>query len=198
MRFRCDTTRRVAHVRPHRRVTYGGERDFGDLAQPPENDFDCPRVWSDASFGSDSFPFLGGFVEWRNGPIMWCTRKAKFVPVASSHIELGAIVMMIKEGQFVKQITEDICGPDVIKGPMSVFTDSKAARDVIYNPGATKHTTHFERWLHYARDLRLRNGVSVTLIPTEKMVADIFTKPLPKTVFARMRDYLLTCLGKTL
>ena len=59
----------------------------------------------------------------------------------------------------------------------------------------TKHTTHFERWLHYARDLRLRNIVDVVLITTDKMVADIFTKPLSKTVFMRMRAYLMTAMG---
>ena len=127
---------------------------------------------------------------------MWCARKAKFVPVASSHIELGAIVTMIKEGMFAKQVTEDICGPNVIYGPIQVYTDNKAARDVINNPGATKHTTHFERWLHYARDLRLRNAITVALLPTQEMIADLFTKPLSKTLIMRLRDQLLTATGK--
>ena len=40
-------------------------------------------VFSDASFGRDIHPFAGGFVQWRNGPICWLSRKAKFVPQSS-------------------------------------------------------------------------------------------------------------------
>jgi hypothetical protein len=54
---------------------------------------------------------------------MWICRKAKFVPISSSQIELAAIVQMIKEGLFAYQVAEDICGPDVIKGP--IILDSR-------------------------------------------------------------------------
>ena len=48
-------------------------------------------------------------------------------------------------------------------------TDNKgAARDTNLNPGVTKHTTHLERWLHYARDLRLRNIIDVVLITIDQ------------------------------
>ena len=35
-----------------------------------------------------------------------------------------------------------------------VLTDSKAAYDSVRSPGATKKSTHVERWLMFARDLR--------------------------------------------
>ena len=50
-------------------------------------------VFSDASFGRDIHPFAGGFVQWRNGPISWLSRKAKFVPQSSCEIEVFAVVL---------------------------------------------------------------------------------------------------------
>ena len=155
-------------------------------------------MWADATFCNDSFPFIGGFIEWRKGPLMWKTQKAKFVPVASTHIELAALVLMVKEGLFAYQILEDVHGPGVISGPIQVMTDNSAAKDVINNPGATKHTTHFERWLHFARHLRLTNKIAVHLVKSEMMVADIFTKPLPKMPFSRCRSFLMTIAGKVI
>ena len=60
------------------------------------------------------------------------------------------------------------------------------------NPGATKRTIHFARWLHFARQLCQRNQIQMYLLTTDLMVADIFTKPLDPTTFRRYRDYLMT------
>ena len=63
---------------------------------------------------------------------------------------------------------------------------------MIKYPGATKRTVHFDRWLHFARELYLRNKIKIYLTGTENMIADIFTKALDKTKFLKCRDYLLT------
>ena len=53
-------------------------------------------------------------------------------------------------------------------------------------------TTHFYRWLHFARDLMLINAIKLHLTVTTNMMADYFTKPVDKTKFIECRDYLLT------
>ena len=75
---------------------------------------------------------------------------------------------------------------------VAAITDNKAARDVIKCPGATKRTLHFDRWLHFARELVLRNKAEIFLTPTDNMMADGFTKPVDKTKFLKCRDYLMT------
>ena len=77
-----------------------------------------------------------------------------------------------------------------LRQPASQTT--KAAVDVIRYPGATKRTLHFDRWLHFARELYLRNKVEIYFAGTELMMADFFTKPVDKTKFLECRDYLLT------
>ena len=114
-------------------------------------------VFSDASFGRDSMPFAGGFVQWRGGPVSWLARKAKFVPQSSCEAEVCGAVMMLKESEFAAQIINFI--ENGVKLPTVSLIDNKASVDVIKYPGATKRTVHFDRWLHYARALCLRNKV---------------------------------------
>ena len=77
-------------------------------------------------------------------------------------------------------------------GPMHCIIDNKAARDVIAYPGATKRTNHFDRWLHFARELSLRKAIKVHLTTTDNMMADYFTKPTDKTTFLRCRGSMMT------
>ena len=148
-----------------------------------------PIIISDASFGTTIHPFSGGLVQWRNGPLAWVSRKAKFVPQSSCEIEVNAVVTVLKEGLFVKHLL-GFLGIQ-LDGPMPCITDNKAAYDVIKQPGATKRTTHFSRWLHFAREQCLANAIKMYLTGTENMMADIFTKPVDKTTFLRCCAYIM-------
>ena len=93
-------------------------------------------VFSDASFGRDIHPFAGGFVQYRNGPLAWTSRKAKFVPLSSCEIEVFGVVMLLKEAEFAAQVIEFLNASLAAK--TAAVTDNKSARDVIKCPGATK------------------------------------------------------------
>ena len=80
---------------------------------------------------------------------------------------------------------------DDLKLPTAAITDNKAAVDVIRYPGATKRTLHFDRWLHFARELYLRNKVEIYFAGTELMMADFFTKPLAHKKFLALRDRIM-------
>ena len=76
--------------------------------------------------------------------------------------------------------------------PVPVITDSKSARDIIMNPGVTKHTAHFERWMHWAREQCLTGWASIYLTVTDMMMADDKTKPLnDKNKFLKCRKFQL-------
>ena len=94
------------------------------------------KVFADASFGREVHPFYGGFIEWRNGPLVWYAGKAKFAPQSSCEIETAAMVRMLKEERFAVQVGE-FMGIE-FDGPTACITDNKATYDIVRNPGATK------------------------------------------------------------
>ena len=151
-------------------------------------EYSDPRAWHDASFGTreDGFdPYGGGYIEFYYGPITWQARKLKFIPLSTCEAEVGAMVNLSKEIVFVRNILIDLKVPLV--GPSVMVTDSKAANDTVVNAGATKHTVHFERWLHFARNLHMKNVIKSVLTGTDKMRADDKTKVVDKKKFLMCR-----------
>ena len=100
--------------------------------------------------------------------------------------------MLLKEAEFATQVIEFLCAP--LEQKTAAITDNKSARDVVKCPGATKRTVHFDRWLHFARELVLTNKAEVFFAPTDDMMADGFTKAVDKTKFLKCRDYIMASL----
>ena len=97
--------------------------------------------------------------------------------------------IIAKEGEFCCNICEDM--GVLITRPNISLTDNKGAFDTASNPGATKRTAHYERWLQFARDLCLKNKIKCVLISTHKMRADIFTKIIERPKFIPFRKEIM-------
>ena len=93
----------------------------------------------------------------------------------------------LKEGIFTQAIMSD-CGL-IFKEPLCITTDSKAAYDIVRNPGTTKRSLHFDRWLMFAREAYLNRKIAVVLVRTYKMMADDKTKVVDREKFLTCRQY---------
>jgi hypothetical protein len=60
-----------------------------------------------------------------------------------------------------------------------------------HDPVAFKKTKHIMREAHYLRDLVARRVYSPEHVPSEAMLADIFTKALGRALYVRLRDLLM-------
>ena len=58
------------------------------------------------------------------------------------------------------------------------------------NPKNHPRTKHIDIKYHYVRETIEKDIVQLKYCPTEKMVADIFTKSLPRPRFAMLRSLL--------
>ena len=69
--------------------------------------------------------------------------------------------------------------------------DNTAAIDVANDYGVTARTKHFERVVHFLRETVSDLRVKLVFVRTVNQLADIFTKPLGKTDFLRLRRSFL-------
>ena len=99
------------------------------------------------------------------------------------------MLMVITNGMFCVGVLIDMkCASKEI---FMLFTDSQSGRDTVVNPGVTKHSVHFEGWMHYVRDCYLRGKIRVTHVLTAQMRADNMTKVVDKAKFLFCRKYQL-------
>ena len=148
-----------------------------------------PEVWSDSSFGGATVdPYGGAFIKWQGGAVAWFARKLKFIPLSTCEAEIAALVSALKEAIFVLEILRDLGHEfEYVRG----YTDSKSGYDTIMNPGVTKRTAHFERWLFWARELYMEKKLLLNLVRDEDMMADALSKVTDRGKFLKCRGALL-------
>ena len=147
------------------------------------------RGWGDGSFNGrgEHSPYGGGYIEYNYGPLLWIARMLKFKPLSAAEQEVGAMVIILKDGMFCMNTLADMCV--ILTSIFELMSDSQAGRDIVVNMGATKNTVHFERWLHYVREMYLLRKVKLTFVPTERMRADDKTKVVHKAKFLFCRHF---------
>ena len=108
---------------------------------------------------------------------------AKFISTCEA--EVAALVGALKEAMFVLEILRDLGHEfENVHG----YTDSKSGYETIMNPGVTKRTAHFERWLYWARELFLNKKLLLNHIRDEDMMADSLSKVTDRAKFLKCRN----------
>ena len=76
---------------------------------------------------------------------------------------------------------------DIVHGPTEVGVDNTGAFNLCQRATVGKNSRHVERKVFKMRELQFARVVRLTLVPTDDMVADILTKPLPDATFLKHR-----------
>ena len=71
-----------------------------------------------------------------------------------------------------------------------IVEDNQGAIAMTKNPIGHKRTKHIDIKHHFFRENLQAETITITYCPTDHMVADIFTKPLPKARFEYLRKEL--------
>ena len=74
--------------------------------------------------------------------------------------------------------------------PTIIFEDNQGAICLSKNPGDHPRTKHIDVKFHYIRQTIENKHIDVTYCETNKMIADIFTKGLPKQKFEFFRNMM--------
>ena len=123
-------------------------------------------------------------------PFAWFAKTQKSVSLSTAEAEYFGAMLAAKEAIFAREELIDLCfAPN---GPTTIFSDSKSAVDMAFDPVAFKNTKHILRAAQFLRDLVARLVVTMEHIAGTEMIADMFTKPLGRVhvLFVRLLSLL--------
>ena len=131
---------------------------------------------------------IGHVIYWDGCPVAWVSRLNSSVTTSTNHSEYCAGSCCCRECAFQGNLAVEMG----LKEPtFKLWSDSKGSIAQSYNPTNRAATKHVDVADHYIREQVEKQRVSVAFCPTEAMIADIMTKPLPRPAFLRHRDHLV-------
>lgn len=158
-------------------------------------DPDMLSLYSDADWANmtDRKSISGYVVMLFNGPIAYGSRKQRSVSTSSCESEYIGMSTCCKQGQWIAQVLRDMGFPEYIgKDPemVEMRADNQGAIALAKNPHLHERSKHIDISYHHIRDLEERKKIKISYVPTTRMVADGFTKPLERVAFERFKDML--------
>ena len=147
--------------------------------------------YSDADWASDMDSrrsTTGNVFKMAAGAVTWLSQKQSTVALSTAEAEYIALSSATQEVIWLRQLLTDI-GENCTK-PVTVWEDNQAAIGLTRNPIGHKRTKHIDIKYHFVREHVLNGNVLVKYCNTKDMVADIFTKSLPRKQFEYLRSEL--------
>ena len=118
------------------------------------------------------------------GAISWSSRLQPTVAASTTEAEYMAAAYAIKEALWLRTLLTEL-GMDL--STISIYADNQSAIKLLKNPVLSMRSKHIDVIYHFARERVARKDIAFLYIPTDKMVADALTKPLPSTKFSFCR-----------
>lgn len=149
-------------------------------------------MYVDADWGndvSDRRSYTGYVVRFGDCTVNWESRKQKTVALSSTEAEYLALSDASKETSFIRNFMNELVN---IAPVVTIYNDNQSAIKIIENcyNKFHKRTKHIEIRYHHIRDLKQNGFINVLYMPTEKMDADMLTKPLGKEKHIRFKENL--------
>lgn len=140
---------------------------------------------------TDSRKSTMGFIFYLEGcPITWKSKLHSFITTSTNHSEYCSAAKASREAKYLDLLFCEMGFGNLVK-PIDLFSDSKGAIAMTYNPVHRSASKHVDLADHYTRELQKLGIITVSYVSTRDMIADILTKPLGKILFARLVSYLV-------
>jgi hypothetical protein len=147
-------------------------------------------AFSDSSWGNNvPYPMFGYGIYLYGGLVSFASKQLKTVAFSSCEAEYAAASYACKEIEFVRNICEDM--GVTLQGRLVLAVDNTAAIDIALDVGVSGRTKHFDRAIHYLRDLTQLRRVLPFYVDTFQQRADGYTKPLDKSTFLKWSSRVL-------
>jgi hypothetical protein len=123
------------------------------------------------------------------GAISYKCKLQRVVALSSCEAELMALAATVQECAWLRRLLIELCllDPD---SPTELFEDNQGAIALVKDRKFSENTKHMDIRNFYVRDEIENKQIKVTYCDTANMLADIFTKPLGRVIFLRLRPRL--------
>jgi hypothetical protein len=172
------------------RLVFGGLRGRRFVGVAPATSAAPVHVYSDADYAGDTSDYkstMGMAATFEHTPTHWASTK---MPVTVKSTAASEFVAASVAGD-----TAVVCGKLLVDFGYSghlvpLLVDNQATTAILVNPMEKNATKYLATHWHFVRELVSLGIIKIYWLPTKSNVADIFTKPLGRQLFLRLRDML--------
>lgn len=125
-----------------------------------------------------------------NNLVSWSSKKQNCVSLSTAESEYIAAGSCCAQMLWLKQMLTDY---GMSSNILTIFCDNLSAIEISKNPVQHSRTKHIDIRHHFIRDLVEQELICIKYVPTEKQIADIFTKALDFERFSSLRKSLGLC-----
>ena len=147
--------------------------------------------YSDADWASnadDRRSTTGNVFMMSEGAISWLSQRQPTVALSTTEAEYIALCSATQEAIWLQRLMKDLKIDS--SGPMIINEDNQGAIAMSKNPVGHKRTKHIDIKYHFVREKIQEKILELKYCPTKEMLADIFTKQLPRGQFEYLRSKL--------
>lgn len=147
--------------------------------------------WSDASWAqdTDTRKSVSGYVlNIAEGTVSWSSKKQTVVVTSSVEAEYIASANATKEAVWLCSLLSELNFPQ--NDATIIHSDSQGCIALSNSPVAHSHAKHIDIRFHFIRDCIEKKKINLKFVGTKDMLADIFTKALPRESFVNFWEHL--------
>ncbi|MBW0498793.1 hypothetical protein O181_038508 [Austropuccinia psidii MF-1] len=135
-------------------------------------------VYSDASWGGEFSRSSHRYVTTFFGcPIAWCAKRLATIASSSCHAEFMVLAMAARHGQWLQHPL------------LQLRCDNASCIKIAMDCSSNKRTQHSDRDFFFTNQLLYNGSACIHWVPSSKMLADGFTKPLGPLLHKRLLQH---------
>ena len=168
-------------------LTFGGDISDGNTL----------KAYVDADWAGDltARKSTSGIAITLNGAgITWLSKQQSTVALSTLEAEYIALCSCCQEVTYFRNLVKPISEINQT-GPIIVYEDNQGCIAIATNPVHHSRTKHIDVKYHYIRQCVEREVIKLEYLPTNNMIADIFTKPLQGEKFLKFRNAVMGIRG---